>query len=99
LDKVTREQKRLHNEELGRLYFSPKILRVTKWRRMVWAGHVARTGKGAYRVLLGRCEGRRPPGTLRRRLEDNIKMYFEGVEWGGMIWIDLAEDRDRRRVA
>jgi hypothetical protein len=52
------------------------LLRVIKARRMRWAGHVARMGKvrGAYNILVGRPEGRRPLGRSRRRWEDNIKM-------------------------
>ena len=44
-DEVTREWRRLHNEEINDLYCSPNILRVIKWRRMRWAGHVARMGE------------------------------------------------------
>jgi hypothetical protein len=64
------------NEELNDLYSSPNIIRLIKTRRMIWAGHVARMGegRGAYRVLVGRPEGRRPLGRPRRRWEDNIKM-------------------------
>jgi hypothetical protein len=43
-DEVTGERRRLHNEELNDLYSSPNIIRVIKWRRMRWAGHVARVG-------------------------------------------------------
>jgi hypothetical protein len=61
---------------------------------------VARTGKrrGAYRVLVGKPEGRRPLGRPRRRREDNIKMDLREVRWGGVDWIDLAQDRDRWRA-
>ena len=45
-DEVTGEWRRLHNEELNDLYCSPYIVRVIKWRRMRWAGHVARMGEG-----------------------------------------------------
>jgi len=44
-DEVTRELRRLHNEELNDLYSSPNIVRVIKTRRMRWVGHVARMGK------------------------------------------------------
>jgi hypothetical protein len=68
-DEVTGEWKRLHNEELNDLYSSPNIIRVIKSRRMRWAEHVARMGEGrsAYRILVGRPEGRRPLGRPRRR--------------------------------
>jgi len=68
-DEVTGEWRRLHNEELSDLYSSPSIVRVTKSRRMRWAGHVARMGeeRGAYRVLVGKPEGKRPLGRPRHR--------------------------------
>jgi len=58
-DEVTGELRKLHNEELNDLYASPKIIRVIKSRRMRWAGHVARRGRGVYRVLVGKPEGKR----------------------------------------
>ena len=63
-DEVTGKWRRLHNEELNDLYSSPNIVRVIKWRRMKWAGHVARMGeeRGVYRVLVGKPEGRRTLG-------------------------------------
>jgi hypothetical protein len=83
-DEVTGEWRRPHNEELNDLYVSPNIIRVIKSRRMRWAGHVTRMGegKGAYRILVGRPEGRRPLGRPRRRWEDNIKMDLQEVGWG-----------------
>jgi hypothetical protein len=65
----------LHSEELHSLYSSPNIVRMIKSRRMRWAGHVARKeeGRGVYRVLVGRPEGKRPLGRPRRRWEDDIK--------------------------
>jgi hypothetical protein len=68
--------RKLHNDELHSLYYSPNIVRMIKARRMRWAGHVARVGegRGVYRVLVGRPLGRRPLGRPRRRREDNIKM-------------------------
>jgi hypothetical protein len=52
----------LHNDDLHSLYSSPNIVRVIKSRRMRWAGHVARMeeGRGLYRVLVGKPEGKRP---------------------------------------
>jgi hypothetical protein len=55
-------------------------------------------GIGAYRILVGRPEGRRPLGRPRRRWKDNIKMDLQEVGWGGMDWIDMAQDRDRWRA-
>ena len=57
---------RLHNEELSDSYSSPNIVRVIKWRRMRWAGHVARMGeeRGVYRVLVGKPEGKNHWGDL-----------------------------------
>jgi len=54
-DEVTREWRKLHNEELNDLYSSSSIIRMIKSRRMRWAGHVARMreGRGVYRVLVG----------------------------------------------
>jgi len=74
-DEVTGEWRRSHNVELNDLYTSPNIVRVTKSRRMRWAGHVARMGeeRGVYRVLMGKQEGKRPLGRPRRRWVDNIR--------------------------
>jgi hypothetical protein len=59
----------LHNDKLHSLYSSPNIVRVIKSRRMRWAGHMARVGegRGVYRVLVGRPEGKRPLGIPRRK--------------------------------
>jgi hypothetical protein len=87
---VTAEWRRLHNEELNELYSSPNIVRVNKSRRMRWKGHVARMGegRGTYRVLVGRPEGRRPVGRPRRRWEDNNKMDLQEVGW--WAWTRLS---------
>ena len=54
-------------------------------------------GRGVYRVLVGKTEGKRPLGNPRRRWEDNITMDLQEVGCGGMDWIELAQDRDRWR--
>ena len=96
-DGVTGEWRELHNEDLNDLYSSPNNIRVIKSRRMRWVGHVARMveKRGVYRVLVGKPEGKRTSGRSRLRWEVNIKMDIQGVECGGMDWIDLAQDRDR----
>jgi hypothetical protein len=68
-DEVTGEWRKLHNEELHDLYSSSSIIRMIKSRRMRWAGHVARIGvkRNAYRLLVGKPEGKRPLGRARRR--------------------------------
>ena len=85
-DEVTGEWRRLHNEELNDLYSSPNIVRVIKSRRMRWAGRVARMGeeRGAYRVLVGKPEGKRPLGRSRHRRVDNIRKDLQEVGCGYM---------------
>jgi hypothetical protein len=55
-------------------------------------------GRGVYRVLVGKAEGKRPMGRPRRRWEDNIKVHLQEVGCGGMDWIELALDKDTWRV-
>ncbi|KAJ4426768.1 hypothetical protein ANN_26567 [Periplaneta americana] len=99
-DEVTGEWRKLHNAELHAFYPSPDIIRNIKSRRLRWAGHVARMGdsRNAYRVLVGRPEGKRPLGRPRRRWEDNIKMDLREVGYDGRDWINLALDRDQWRA-
>jgi hypothetical protein len=63
-----------------------------KSRRMRWAGHVARMGakRNAYRILVGKPEGKRPLGRPKRRWVDNIKMDLREIGWDFMDLIDLA---------
>jgi hypothetical protein len=85
----------LHNDDLHDLYSSLNTVRVIKSMRMRRAGHVARMGKGrgAYRVLVGRPEGKRPLGRPRHRWDDNIKMDIREIGIDGASWIWLAQDR------
>jgi hypothetical protein len=71
-----------------------------KSRRMRWARHLACMGesRGEYSVLVRKPEGNRPLGRPRRRWEDNIRMDLPEVACLGMDWVELAQDRDRRRA-
>jgi hypothetical protein len=96
-EEVTREWRKLHNEEFNDLYCSLNIFRVLKSRRMRWVGHIAHMGESrdVYMGLAGKHNGKRPLGRPRRRWEDNIKMDLQVVGFGGKDWIKLAQDRDR----
>ena len=92
---VTGEWRKLHNEELSDLYSLPNIVQVIKSRRMSWVGHVAHMGqgRGVYRVLVGKPEGKRPLGRPKRRWEDNIKMDLQevgGAVWSGWSWLRIG---------
>jgi hypothetical protein len=99
-DGVTGGWRKLHNEELHNLYSSPSKIRIIKSRRLRWAGHVARMGekRNVYRLLVGKPEGKRPLGRLRRRWMDNIKMDLLEIEVTVVDWISLAQDRYRWRA-
>ena len=71
-DEVTKKWRKLRNEELYDVYSSPNII----WLRRRWTGHVARMGDRAYRVLVGRPNGKRPLERSKRRWECNIKISF-----------------------
>jgi hypothetical protein len=71
-----------------------------KSRRLRLAGHEARMRekRNAYRILVGKPEGKRPLGRPRRRWVDSIKMDLREIEWDCMDWIYLAQDRDQWRA-
>jgi hypothetical protein len=84
---VTGGWRELHNEELHNLYSPPSIVRMVKPRRMRWVGHVAQMGekRNAFRILMGKPEGKRPLGRPRRRLVNNIKMDLrDRMGWYGL---------------
>jgi hypothetical protein len=96
-EKVAGGWRRLHNEELHKLYVSPNIIRVIKLRRMRLAGNVARmeTTKNAYKTFVGEPEGKRALGISRHRWEDNIRMVLREIGWEAAEWMNLAQDRDQ----
>jgi hypothetical protein len=55
-------------------------------------------GRGLYRVLVGKPEGKRPLGRPRRRWEDNVRIDLQEVRFGCEDWIGLAQDRDTWRA-
>jgi hypothetical protein len=75
----------------------PSIIGITKSRRMRWEGHVIRMGekRNAYRLMVGKPEGKRPLGRPRCRWVDNIKMDLLEIGWGGVGWTGLAQDRNK----
>jgi hypothetical protein len=83
--------RKLHNDELHNLYSSQNIVRVIKSRGMRWARHARMgEGRGVYRVLVVRPEGKRPLGRPRLRWGDNIKMDLGEISIDGANWIQLA---------
>jgi hypothetical protein len=91
---VTGEWRKLQNEELADLCSSRNIIQAFK-SRMRWAGQGARmrARKDVYRVLVGKHEGKSPLRRAGRRWKDNINMDLQEVGWGGMDWINLAQDK------
>jgi hypothetical protein len=91
---------KLHNEELHNSYSLPSIIKTIMSKRMRWAGHVADLGEkmNAYRILVGKAEGKRPLGRSRRRWVDNSKIDRREIGWDGMDWIDLVQDRHQWRA-
>jgi hypothetical protein len=87
-DEVTGGWRKLHDEELLNLYSSPRII-IMKSRR-IWAGHAARMWekRNAYRILVGKPEGKKPLGRTRRRWVDNMDGHR--MVWTGSIWLRIG---------
>jgi hypothetical protein len=94
------DPRELNNEELHNLYSSSGIIRIIKSRKMRWAGHMARMGakRNVYMLLVGKPEGKRPPGRPRRRWIDNIKVDLLEIRLSVVDWIGLVQDRCRWRA-
>jgi hypothetical protein len=91
-DEVTGDWRKLHNEELHNLYSLPNIIRM---------GRACSTNgekRNAFRIMVGKPEGKRPLGRPKCRWVDNIKLDLREIGWDGMDWIDLAQDRDQWRA-
>jgi hypothetical protein len=71
-----------------------------KSRRIRWAGHVAQMGEtmNAYKILVGKPEGKRPLGRPIRKWVDNIRIDLKDIGWDVMEWIDLAQDMNQWRA-
>jgi hypothetical protein len=71
-----------------------------KSRKIKWAWKVARMGEmgNACRILVGKSERKRPLGGPRHRSDDNVKIDLRETGWGGMDWIELAQDGDQSRA-
>ena len=82
-----------HNGELHDLYGKPDIMRIVKSRRLRWAGHVTRMGneRGAWKLLVGKPEGKRPLGRPRMRWENNIKHDLREVDYTGCFIKDYKK--------
>jgi hypothetical protein len=83
-DGVTGRWRKLHKEELRDICSSPSLIKIIKWRRMRWVGHVARMGekRDAYMLLVGKREGKRPLGRPRRSCMNSIKVNLVEIGWG-----------------
>jgi hypothetical protein len=78
--------RKLHNEDLRNMYFSPSIIRMIKSRRMRVVGRVVlmEEKRNAYRLLMVMPERRRPLGRTIHRWVDNIKIDLIEIGWDGM---------------
>jgi hypothetical protein len=96
-DGVKGGRRKLHNEELHNLNYSPSKIRIIKYRRIRWAGYVARMGekKNVYRLLVGKPEGKRPLRRPKRRWINNIMMDLLETELDIVDWVGLAQSRYR----
>jgi hypothetical protein len=83
----------LYNEELHSLYPSPNVIRKTKSRMMRWEGPAE-----PYNILVGKPEGKRPPGRHKHSWDDNFKVECREIGWGDVDWIHVDQGRDQCRA-
>jgi hypothetical protein len=94
-NEVTGGWRKLHSEELHDLYSSPSIITIIKTKSLSWAGHVTRMRekRNAYRLLVGKPEGKKPLGKPRCRWIDDINVDHLDIGLGDVDWTGLAQDR------
>jgi len=96
-DEVTVDWRKLQSEDPDGLYFSSSIIRLIKSR--IETDGVCGTWRGAYGVLVGKPERKRPLRRRRRKWEDNIKVDRKEIGWEAVNRIDLAQDVDKSQAA
>jgi hypothetical protein len=91
-DEVTGGWRKLHNEELHNLYSSLNKIRKIKSSRMKWEGSVVRMGekRNAFRIIVGKPEGKRSLGRPRCWWLDNVKMDLRETGWTGFVWLRIG---------
>jgi hypothetical protein len=95
-DEVTEEWRKLYNEEFQNSYSSPCIIRMIKSRTLTCAEHVASEERGkAYKILVGKAQGKRPLSSTKCRWEENIKTDLGGIGSEDADWIELAQSTDQ----
>jgi sulfite reductase beta subunit-like hemoprotein len=96
-EQVAGHWRRLHNVEHHNLNTQPNVIRVIRSRRMRWAGHIALTGqtRNAYKILVGKTEGKRQLGRRRRKWENHTRIDLRKTGWEGVDWLSLAQDRNQ----
>ena len=95
-DEVTGEWREILTEEPYHLYCSHNIFLGDKIEKIERSGACSTygEGRGAYRILVGKPEGKRPFGRLRHTWEDNIKIHFQEIKCGVIDWIKLTQVRE-----
>jgi hypothetical protein len=97
---VTGGWRKLHEEEHHNVYSSPSINKNDEVKDDEMGSVCSMNGgeENAYRLLVGKSEGKRQLGSQRHWLMDNIKMDVREIGWGGVDWIDLGQDKEHWRV-